>query len=68
MMTQREMEKAYLEGRDIAAIWRRRQLAAVALGVAVRAPVGLLLLYAVKSALGIDLFPGVHAWELMLGF
>jgi len=64
-VTQREITEAYLRGHDIHAIIQRRArlTALAALGLVL--PLALVALYLVKSAVGIDLMPGVHAWELL---
>lgn len=66
MLTQAEITRAYLEGKDIAAMYRRRYWATMALLIIGLAPPVLLLLYLIKSMLGIDLYADGHAWEILL--
>lgn len=60
IVSQREITEAYLRGEDIRITYQRRVRAALL----VCAVPAFFVLYAVKSALGIDLFD-FHLWDLL---
>lgn len=57
-VSQAEITAAYLQGKDISATYRRRMVQAYVTAGAVLAVPAFVLLYFIKSALGIDLFEG----------
>lgn len=59
-VSQAEIVSAYFDGTDVRALYRRR----VRIAFAVGAILAFFVAYAVKSALGIDLF-SFHLWDLI---